>query len=293
LNVLGQHVQHALWPAKLAIVYSHPSGRLDWDALFGAACVIAVGAVALRARRSPAGGLVLALAVALYLPVSTLLPFGRVMSDSYAYLPLAAACIGLALVSLSSFARGVLVLGLCAASLVLVSKTPAEVPRWRGGDDLWAPVIAAQPKSAFVRNLYGDELHFRGQSERAVEVYLEAFQLGYDPDRLLHLGAALSMIERLQEAECVLIEAIVHGPNPGYASFNYGVLLAFHRDYAPKYPGIAKRVLDELDALRSTRKVAWPAALEVGLAVRLARLANVTPEAPHWPRRNCEALRVR
>jgi len=292
LNVLGKHAANALMPTRLSILYPLPSGRPDTEAALGALCVLAAIALAVTLRKRGKGALLLALAAALYLPVSTLFPFGRVMSDSYLYLPLACVAIGVSIMPLSALARGWMVLAMTALSLLSMKQTLREVPRWQGGDALWAHVVSEQPDSILARNLYGDELHFRGESERAVAAYLEAFQIGYDPTRLMHLGAALSMLDRLEDAECVLIEAIVHGDNPGYASFNYGVLLAFHRDYATRYPPIAKWVLTELDALRRTGRAPWPVALEAGLAIRLASLSSVTAQPPRFERRHCSALKL-
>jgi hypothetical protein len=96
LIVLGRQLTHVVWPVDLLVLYPDPSDeRAPLPAI--AAGVLGVLGIALltrRVRNSPAALLLVALALAIYLPTSDLLPFARVMSDSYMYLPLACLCVG-------------------------------------------------------------------------------------------------------------------------------------------------------------------------------------------------------
>jgi hypothetical protein len=96
--VLGRQLSHVVWPLDLLVVYPDPS--IDpaplFSAALGALAALSIATWAYRVRRSPGAVLLVALAVAIYLPTSDILPFARVMSDSYMYLPLACLCTGIA-----------------------------------------------------------------------------------------------------------------------------------------------------------------------------------------------------
>jgi hypothetical protein len=299
--VLGRHLTHVLWPHDLLVLYPDPA--VDPAPLvaagLGALGALCIAVCAWRVRRTPGAVLVLALALAIYLPTSGVLPFARVMSDSYMYLPLACICIGAAWAAMRAlratspnlertvaFAAAGLVLALAAGS-------HAQLPRWSGGTALWQPVVNAHPRLAMAHRLMGDELVFRDQPARAANAYRHAFALEYDARYLLEFGTVLGMAGRIADAECVLIEACAYGPDHGYAVFNYAALLAFHSEYAPRYPAIAAQLLHEVDALRRSKKIAWPVALEPGLLEQLDRVGGRAGQPQAWPQRNCPVLAAR
>ncbi len=300
LSVLGRHVAHVVAPGNLLVLYPEPPGTPDVYAWLGVACVLAWLGLIFVARRSSGSVLLLALVAALYLPVSNLLPFGRVMSDSYLYVPLAALSALLALQidrlasSMTRFvprARVVLVASLLALSLVLALSSYRQLPRYRGGDALWGPVVRAYPGLYRAHKLYADELLLRGDPERAAKRFVHAFSLDYDPNDLLELGSLLSIAGRIADAECVLIEATLLGTKPGYAAFNYAVLLAFNARYATAYPAIAKTLLTDVERLRRAGKLAFPPPIVTGLHARLTELGSIEASMPPWPMRNCPVLK--
>ncbi len=290
LNVLGHHVQHALWPLELHIVYPDPSGGIELATAFGLAAVAAWVAAVLRVRDQPDQLGLLVLAAVSYLPVSNVLPFGRVMSDSYLYLPLAALAAALARFVTQHHASKFLVGAFALIALVLGGVSHAQLPRWRGGDALWQPVVRAYPALFRAHKLYADELVMRGDPKRGAERFVHAFEVGYDPSELLELGAVLSMAGRTADAECVLIEALLIGPESGKAAFNYAVLLTFQPDHTPRFPSVARRVIEDTESLRRAGKIAWPPALRAALEARARALASVEGTLPAWRPRSCAAL---
>jgi hypothetical protein len=300
LVVLGRQLAHVVWPNDLLIVYPDPSEQPSpLLALVGALCLLLALWLAWRTRREPEIVLVLALAAATYLPTSNLLPFGRVMSDSYMYVPLSAvlaACVlalGRALERRSVRLRTGALLALGALALCLAWSTNAQLERWRGGNALWAPVVRAFPRLAIAHRLMGDEQLFRGHPTLAAKAYLNAYALHYDPRYLLQLGTILGMADRTADAECVLIEAIAFGVDRGYATFNYAALLSLNTAYQSHYPSVAKQLLAELDVLRRAGKVAWPQQLEPGLALQRERLRAQPSQPLSWPQRNCAVLQMK
>lgn len=299
LAVLGRQLRHVLWPNDLAIAYAPPAGGLaDFDVGLGALAALAFGALTWRARARPTRALLLALAATIYLPTSNVLPFARIMSDSYMYVPLfafallgALACEGLAPASRPAMRACAALAG--AALLALGATSHAQLDRWRGGAALWQPVIDASPNHADAHRLLGDEHVFRREPERAVEPYRRYFALHYDARYLVAFGSLLTMTGRVEDAECVNAEAFVLGTDPAHAAHNYAVLLAFHPDYSPRYPAIAKRVLAAFDAMPTTTPGALPRELLARLGPLRARLAAFDAPTAPWRPRTCAILRDR
>jgi len=300
LPVLGRQLSHVVWPVDLLVLYPDPGSEpAPWFAAAGAAALVLVTIALVRLRAEPGRVLVLTLAIAIYLPTSNLLPFARAISDSYMYLPLS--CIALAcalqgerwLSRRTGRARGAAALAAAALALALGASSSAQLPRWRGGLALWQPVVRRYPTLSTAHRLLGDELMFRGRPERAVDSYRRAFELEYDPRFLVEFGTVLGLAGKLGDAECVLIEAVAYGSNSGYAIYNYAALLAYHPDYEPRHPAIARRLLTQLATLRHTAGLAWPEPLEPGLQRQLARVRDVPAVPTAWPQRNCAVLKSR
>jgi hypothetical protein len=243
--------------------------------------------------------LVLALAIAIYLPTSHLLPFARAISDSYLYVPLS--CLALLgalhcerwLTLRQRRAQRWLVLVLAALGLALAAGSHAQLPRWRGGLALWQPVVRRHPRLAPAHRLLGDELMFRGQPGLAVGPYRRAFELEYDPRFLVEFGTVLGLAGRLQDAECVLIEAVAYGRRGPQAVYNYAALLAYHPEYESRHPAISRRLLTQLVSLRRTAGLVWPEPLEPGFQRQLARVRHAVTAPTPWPQRNCAVLKPR
>jgi hypothetical protein len=298
-EVLGLQLQHVLWPVDLLVMYPGPAAQPSSLLLAAgiAAVVLAVTAL-FGLRHSPRAWLLMAVAYAVYLPTSNVIPFGRVISDSYAYVPLSLLVAGVALASSklttargTAAARTIGVAGFGLA-LVLAAGSRAQLPRYRGGEALWDPVIRAYPRFSAGHVYFADELMFRRQPARAAASFARGYAYGYDVTHLLEYGTTLMLANRLADAECVLIEASAYGSRPGYARFNLAAMLASHPDYSPQHPAIVAGVLHDIDALRRAGRIAWPKPLEPGLARQLehargAPLTNVT-----WPQRNCAALKA-
>jgi hypothetical protein len=298
-EVLGLQLQHVLWPVDLLVMYPGPDMQpsLPWLVVgFAAVALVAVALIGLR--HSPRGWLLIAVALAVYLPTSNVIPFGRVISDSYAYVPLSLLAAGVALATSRLIAakgtaalRTVGAVGLGLA-LVLAGGSQAQLPRYRGGDALWGPVIRAYPRFSVAHVYFADELMFHGQPARASQSFARGYAYGYDVTHLLEYGTSLMLANRLADAECVLIEASAYGIRPGYARFNLAAMLASHADYSPQHPAIVARVLHDIDALRRAGRIAWPKPLEPGLARQLERTRNAPLTNVAWPERNCAALRA-
>jgi hypothetical protein len=298
-EVLAQQLQHVVWPVDLLVMYPSPAQAPSLALrIVGVAAAIGAIAALYALRRNPPAFLLLATAFAIYLPTSNVLPFGRVLSDSYAYVPLSMLAGGGALLATRllatrspNVARATGGLGI-ALALALAAGSSAQLPRYGGGDALWGPVIRAYPGFSVGHVYFADELIFSGQPARASASFRRGFALGYDATHLLEFGTSLMLANQLADAECVLIEASAYGTEPGYARFNLAAMLAAHPEYAPHHPAIAARLLHDIDALRRAGRVAWPTPLASGLAQQIARTRGARQTDVAWPQRNCAALRA-
>jgi hypothetical protein len=297
--VLGRQVRHVSWPADLAIAYAPPTGAVsDPDLWLGAMAAVVLVALLVRARRNPQAVLLLGLALATYVPTSNVLPFARLMSDSYMLLPLfafatlGALAFGPAVARRPAVARAApWIAGAVLVAFALTSH--AQIDRWRGGAALWQPVIDANPDHADAHRLLGDEHVFRREPELAVEPYRTFFALRYESAHLVEFASLLAMAGRTQDAECVGVEAFLLDADRAHAAYNLAVLFAFHPDYTPRYPSVARRVVETFAAMPPAAPGALPPELAARLGPLRARLANVDSALPAWRPRTCAILRGR
>lgn len=294
LSTLGKQVSHVVWPRALMIQYAHPTGELDANAVLGSICLlVAVGAL-FRAWARPAWLLPLSVAIALYVPISGVLPFGRVISDSYLYGPLCMLAVMLALgleLKMGSlrWQRATIALSI-GLTLALALTARAQLQQYSGGDALWGPVARDQASSFTAHRYYADELLLRGDLPRAADEFVRAMAARYETGELVELGSLLAHVGRRKDAECVLIEASQHGMHRREAVINYVLMLALFRDYTPHFPQAAKYFLLEVSRMRAAGELPSAGAFDAVLSARGAALADVKAEQPRWPRRTCAAL---
>ena len=301
LLVLGEHVLHILWPVSLHPLYSLrlDSGLLSPGVWLGIATVIAWLLWVFSVRKKPRWLLFPLLAAAVYLPVSGVLSFNRLMSDSYMYFPLAMLAMSLALWLVDVLSRvrarwvqrvGPVVLILAVGLLAL--RSSKQIDRWQGGAALWAPVIQAFPGSALANFLAADEYFARRQFDDAVSAFRQGYQIKYAPEYLAEFGMALLMARKLNDAECVLIEAIYNGDDFQLALFNYAMLLYRYRERAPVYPEQAAFLLSYyLQEARAGRSRALPGMVD-RLTKRVRELGAKAASPPNWPVRSCVILHL-
>lgn len=309
LRALGHQLSHLLWPASLHPMYPVDLAQpalSDWHTGLGLAGLVAFGGATWSARRSPAVALGLGLAAAAYLPVSNLLPFPRVVADSYLYLPLAGLLLALGaalvprIVTAANGRRAARERAAVVCALVLAigygALTWQQVGRWRGGEALWRPLIAAAPDWERPYGTLASALLHEGRFAEAARLFEQAFARGYRRLWLADFGVSLARSGRLDEAECVMLEAVHHGPAARSALRNYAVLIGNHPRRAPRYRAQAAEllpvVLAEIQAGRLQASRPLHGAISL-VAHRLAahsggRAPAARPAA--WPQGSCAVL---
>lgn len=203
LVVLGHYLRLALWPASLQADYRPfafplPEAGLDTAALVAGLFLLAwlVGGAALL-RRGRVAGLGLLWAFVALLPVAQLLPYGELIAEHNAYLPL----VGLGLVVGDAFAslRRLRPLWALVLAVVLIGgfglRSWVRVPVWHDDIALWSATLETAPRAIRARHNLAVALALRGKLLESREAFRRALDLAPgDPDVLKGLGA---MEERL------------------------------------------------------------------------------------------------
>jgi hypothetical protein len=219
------------------------------------------------------------------------------MSDSYMYFPLAMLAISMALwlADMLSDIRPRWVQLVCLVSLICVAgllalRSNRQIDRWQGGKALWVPVIHDFPECDLAYFLAADEYVVRRQFDDAVSAFRQGYQVRYAPERLTEFGMALLMAKYLDDAECVLIEAIFHGNAYQLALYNYAILLSYYHERTPNYPEQATFLMQRcVQEARAGRLPLLPGMVD-GLTKQLSKLGTKAASPPTWPVGNCAIL---
>lgn len=206
-EVLVAQVENYLAPMPLHPVYSVDRGV--WRTIEGIGVAIAFAALLFAVRRKPGPRFVLALAAALYLPSSQLVPFPRTMADSFLYAPMAALWIGVALAPWRR--RQQLFPGAVLVLAVLALLSCRQSSRWRSNESLWLPLIQDDPGWAYPCVLLAQGYMMEGRPASAARLYEQAMARQYAPQYLSAMGEALYAAGRVADAQCVLEEDLLFG----------------------------------------------------------------------------------
>ncbi len=285
LSVLAVQLEHLIVPLDLAPKYPEAAGWAPVAA--GTAILLATALLCWRWRPRAAVAFALALACAFYLPSSQIIPFPRGAADSYLYLPLAAGAVAAA-VALPQ--RRWIPAAAAGLAVVLAMGTTLQLGRWAQPTQLWAPRIAANPGWLDGRVKLADQLVFEGRHEEAVGQLREVFARGRVPSALRSFGIALGRAGYLDDAECVLIDAVHHDPDDEEALFNYGITMTVAPDRPAAHPAMQTALLARLDSKIETGELTWSPELRPALD---ARRAEAGGEATGWDVGQCRALQRR
>ena len=137
--------------------------------------------------------------------------------------------------------------------------------------------------------LLADELVFSGHPATAAEEFRTVFRRNYYPSELTRFGIALGMAGRLDDAECVFVEAALFDPDTSRALQNYAILLSQYPERRLAYPDMAAVLLPKFATRLAAGAVSFPPELREGLAVQRRRASIGTSARPAWVKGSCEA----
>jgi protein O-mannosyl-transferase len=246
------YMEKAIWPQGLAIFYPYPSVIALWKVACAAALLLAVSALALRARKTHP---YLAVGWLWYLvtlaPVIGLVQVGlQAMADRYTYLPLVglflAAVFGahdlLGASARGSRARAPLALAVVVACAVL---TRIQVGVWRDDIALYQHALAVTRDNFLAHNNLAMELVGERRYVEAREHLREALRIQPSyPDARNNLAGVLLQEGRTQEAIEELRAAVASTPAYAPAHRNLAAVLqqTGRRDEAAEHLREAERL---------------------------------------------------
>ncbi|OIP42556.1 MAG: hypothetical protein AUK47_04155 [Deltaproteobacteria bacterium CG2_30_63_29] len=300
---LGHQTQHLLWPLDLLPRYAvnRLAGYSDPHVYFGMCVLLLVVAVVWFARRRAEVLFALALAVCGYLPVSNLLPFARMVADSYLYLPLSTSLVAVA-VWLKELPWPRLRKGFALVAFALVAvlgwRGHDQSQRWASAVALWYPAIDASDDPQWQHYpwmMMAEGLQFAGEFERSVSAWEQTFTRAYVPSYLDSFAFAQVSAGNFDEAECLMIEDVHFGGHPPVSKYNLGVLYLMKIDRAPRYPGYGIEPLWWVGSEVEARRLKLEPLLASRLGPRLDQLVAAWGKhepPPPWEFRSCASLHV-
>ncbi len=182
----------AFWPAGLSVFYPHPGAAWSgWRVAAAAGLLVGITLFALRAApRHP----YLAVGWLWYLvtlaPVIGLVQVGsQGMADRYTYLPLIGLSIAVAwgvpdLLGAGRARRAALAVAGTAAVAALALTASLQLRHWRDSEALFAHALRVDPDNHVAHTHLGGALLERGQTQAAIDHYLEAVRLRPDAVRV-------------------------------------------------------------------------------------------------------------
>ncbi len=296
LWVMGRYVANFVWPQTLTPVY--PLDDTLWPVALGAVAIILLLGAAVASRKRPDVLFWLALAGAVYLPVSNLIPFPRMMADSYLYLPLALLTVALTaalapMLSDPSRNMRLALAGLAAAvGLAWLPMNLAGQSRWAEPTLLWEPLVVHQPWWRNGWTLLADQLFFEGRHKESAGIHTQGFRRAYDKDGLHQFGVSLALSGQLQHAQCVLTEAVYHGNARATSLESFVALIVTNPQTPLTHPRHARVLLRTFVNQKLRTQQPLPQAWQQGLGLRYQQTeALKDPDTP-WAPQSCPQLQT-
>lgn len=247
LVVLGHYLTLALWPATLQADYrpfafALPEAGLDATSMLAAIFLLAwLGAGVALLLRGRVSGVGLLWALVALAPVAQLLPYGELIAEHNAYLPLVG--LGLAVGDGFSWLRQRVPLLALAFAVVLVGgcalRTWVRVPDWRDDVALWSATLETAPRAIRARHNLAVALAMRGKLLESREAFRQALDLAPgDPDVLNGLGAMEERLGEHRRAEELARKALAIRPDMdamtllGWSQLGQGKLDDAHESFA-------------------------------------------------------------
>ena len=218
------YIWQMIWPADLALIYSHPGKLPIWQVAGAAVVLIAVtlGVLALR-KRSPYLMVGWGWYVIMLLPVIGLVQVGgQAHADRYTYLPQIGLCLAATwgVIDLATFRRyPAVILGAAAAIIIsaLAVRAADQVSYWHDSERLWRHALAVTTENDVAHLGLGQLLLEQKRLDDAItELQTVVARHPNDVDARLKLANALSeKKDRMNDAIAQYEAAAKIGdPNP-------------------------------------------------------------------------------
>ena len=179
------YIYQMLWPARLALFYPYPSGRLSiWPFVLAIGLLIAITAWALKLRnRRPYFITGWLWYLVMLVPVIGIVQVGsQAHADRYTYLPHIGLYLGVTWavseLSASWRHRRVILAAVAGVTLIaLTSRALAQTSYWKDSESLWSHAIAVTRNNAVAHRKLGNALFDKRQLDRAIFHFQECLKI--------------------------------------------------------------------------------------------------------------------
>ncbi len=230
------YVGRLLWPVGLAPDYGRTPTHVlaEWGSWWGWLALVLAGTgsagyfwLARRSRVSMAAGAIFVLAL---LPVMGLSTFHHqvisTVADRYAYLALAGAALGVAVLLSRCNGRAVWMTA-WASLLALGVMSFRQVRHWHSDETLWLHTLEVNPRSPVAHNNLAREYQRQGRLGEAEPHLARAAELDpTSPGILVNLSELRAAQSRLSEAELLGRRAVELAPRETRSLINLAIILA-------------------------------------------------------------------
>lgn len=247
-------VRLSVFPATLSADWPQPrpDGPGDAAAVAGLAIVLGAGiAVVLAARRAPVAAFAGAWVLAMYLPLSNVLPLGpHYVAERYLYVPSFGLCLlaalGLGALRVRARAAATALLALLVAAGGV--RAAVRVADWRDALSLWRSALRAVPEgTGRIHGELGLALSAAGRSEEAIAHFRASLARGPEKaDTLNNLGFELLKLGRNDEAIPYFARALEIWPENPVFAYNLGSAYLRAGRFAEALAALRRANSDEL-----------------------------------------------
>lgn len=232
------YLWQTIWPARLAVVYPHPSftpaGLATWKVALSALAFAAATALALwQRKRRPYLAVGWAWYVVTLVPAIGLVQVGaQGMADRYTYVPLVGVFVAVAWLAAEAAGavpwRRAAVAAACAAivaALAVASRRQAE--HWRDSFSLFGHALEVTDHNWMALRNLGAALQDAGRPDEAITALEQSLRLWpREAQTWMNLGISYATVRRLEEAEVCLRRALEMQPGDAHAWYNLGIFYA-------------------------------------------------------------------
>lgn len=198
------YLRQFFWPTDLALLYPRRPDFLPARQVLGtAAILLTITAVAVLLRRKCPYLLVGWLwYLGMLLPAVGFVAFGNeAPADRFTYLPQIGLCIALVWTVTDWCGslvgrRALCAVGAAAAILVLAGCAWRQTHYWRNSETIWQRTLACIPDSREAHIMLGHDLAMRGETQKAIEHFKKAVEIGPDDQQAAQAYKALGVAER-------------------------------------------------------------------------------------------------
>lgn len=274
LDAVAQYAKLAVWPSPLIFDYGTATySRLIEVGPQAVFVLLVVAACLAGACRRTAAGLAGITALLVLAPSSSVVPIQtQTVAEHRMYLPLAAACVVLALVLRARLPRSALAVSVVLA-LPLACATHLRNRDYVTDVALWSDTVRKRPDNARAHNHLANALVQAGRVPEAITHYLRALALEPGAAEVhSNLGSALTAAGRAGEALPHLEAAVRLNPASGAAHLNLANALTR-----------ADRPTDAVSHFaEAERTLTLDAAAHYNFGVALARTRQLAPAIEHF-----------